>query len=302
MLGITHALSFFRCPYFQSPQVGPKIVSNQRGTALLSALCDPIRRLQQFLINYDLHGFHVDSHPQHIPQFSGADFDRIVLVLASLFSVLGLDAVAVMIGFAIISRTLSPGKRRNTVQIVTAVLIVPLITSLGLYAVILRELHKEPPSLAELQRDFHSIRPALETLLRMSDEDVNFSRFYEPTPDRNPMEFGPYKWTDIEVMMEKSRWDEYRKIYSRNGIHLGLVRNVSRDAFIVVDSAGLYNFNRESGYLHCAPTKVASPDRYPPCISNQEKGERLYDEKAAVEGFSFQKIDDRWYAYDEGRR
>jgi hypothetical protein len=32
----------------------------------------------------------------------------------------------------------------------------------------------------------------------------------------------------------------------------------------------------------------------------QERGKREYDPKTRDEGYSFQKLDNRWYAYDEG--
>jgi hypothetical protein len=193
--------------------------------------------------------------------------------------------------------------RRRNIRIATAALTTPVWLALGFFGFVWFMFVKEPPTLTELQRDFSSKRADLEMILVMSDEDVNFSRiapdFLDRTPDE-PNGLGRYMANDPKAGLSKSRWDSYRKIYSRNGIKLGIQRDAARDAFIMVDSVGFLDQGHITGYLHCAPSAPAYAYRYEPCTLQQEKGERQVDGDSGQEGYSFQKLDDRWYAYDEG--
>jgi hypothetical protein len=127
----------------------------------------------------------------------------------------------------------------------------------------------------------------------MSDEDLIFSRiaptFLDRTSD-NPDERGRYMEADPKAGLPEARWDAYRRIYARNGIKLGILRNASRDAFIMVDSVGILNRGHVTGYLYCSPTGPAKSFRFQPCILGQEKGEHKYDPAARHEGYSFQKL------------
>ena len=204
----------------------------------------------------------------------------------------------------VLSFTTRQQPRRRNIRIVTGVLTIPiwliLIVGVSFWFVF----GKEPPTLADLQRDFPSKRADLEIILRMSDEDANFSRiasdFLDRTSDNSNEIGGRYMKDDPKSELRQHRWDAYRKIYARNGIKLGIQRNASHDAFIMVDSVGLLNRGHTSGYLYCAPTAPTDAYRFQPCMQHQEKGGRKYDPETSEEGYSFQKLDDRWYAYDEG--
>jgi hypothetical protein len=179
----------------------------------------------------------------------------------------------------------------------------PIALTLAFFVFLRFTIFKEPPALADLQRDFPSKRADLETILRMSDEDVTFSRIAPDFLDRtidNPNEFGRYMRNDPKAGLPPSRWDAYRKIYTQAGVKLGIQRDNSRDAFIMVDSVGLLNRGHTTGYLHCAPTAPPSAFRFYPCMLHQDNGARKYDPNTRDEGYSFQKLVDRWYAYDEG--
>jgi hypothetical protein len=137
----------------------------------------------------------------------------------------------------------------------------------------------------------------------MSDDDANFSRiapdFVDGTPEP-PNVIGRHMAGDPKAGLLKDRWDAYRKIYARNGIKLGIQRDDAHDAFIMVNSGGFLDSSHATGYLHCAPGTSAAGYRFEPCVLHQESGKRDYDPKGVSEAYSFQKLDDRWYAYDWG--
>jgi hypothetical protein len=168
---------------------------------------------------------------------------------------------------------------------------------------------KEPPSLATLQKEFPSQRNDLETILGMSNEDSHFWRIAPTFLDRDSqageaisdqVSYGRYMQDDPRAGLSKERWDQYRAIYARNGIKLGIRRDQAHDAFIMVDSVGLLNRGHTTGYLYCSAEKEMEDFRFEPCTLNQSSGSRKYDAQSRVEGYSFQKLSDGWYAFDEG--
>ena len=180
------------------------------------------------------------------------------------------------------------------------------MTLLGLLVILRFTIFREPPSLAELQHDFAHKRTDLELILRMSDEDSDFSRIAPTFVDRNtsqsPQSSGRYMEGNPGAQLPKSRWDAYREIYARNGIKLGIQRDSVGDAFIMVDSVGLLNRGHTSGYLHCASESkgISSDLRYQPCVIGQDKGRRDFISNPRQEAYAFQRLADAWYAYDEG--
>lgn len=151
----------------------------------------------------------------------------------------------------------------------------------------------EPPSLSTLERRFPRQRHDLETIIAMSNHDAQLLRIdpnWLMTRDHQFMAYSP------DTGITQSRWEEYRKLFSANGIAQGIQRDPESDAaFIMVDSVGLLNRGHTNGYLYCG--SVVS-QRYPPCNSNQLKGEHPY--KPGDEAYSFRKLADHWYAYSEG--
>ena len=163
----------------------------------------------------------------------------------------------------------------------------------------------DPPSLADLQKSFPKHRSDLETLLRMSDEDPDYARidpdFVYHFPKVDPST-GQTDYDDSRAPMPSNRWDEYRAIYRRDGITLGIDRNQAHDAFIMVASQGLLNRGHISGYVYCAdPLGAQLPNifRYEPCTSRLDAGQHRRG-VGTDEGYSFKKLADRWYAYDQG--
>ena len=127
----------------------------------------------------------------------------------------------------------------------------------------------------------------------MSDHDAQLIRI-DPdwllTPERQYQEYSP------ETGITRERWDEYRRLFARNGITQGIERDPeSKDAFILVKSVGLLNRGHSNGYLYCGP---GPKHAYPPCSSSQPYGEHPYTRGS--EAYSYRKLADRWYAYSEG--
>ena len=197
------------------------------------------------------------------------------------------------------------GTRRRLIRFVTIALTIPICLLAGCVIsmwVVLRQVG--PPTLAELKRDFPSKRSSLEMVMSMSDED---SRFWRIAPgwvvratDDPIIRSEQFLENDPKAGLSKARWGAYREIFNRNGIKLGIQRNQQGDAFIMVDSIGLLNRGHVSGYVKCSSTISQDPDRFYPCILRQDNGKMEYSPDVRREGYSFQKLDDAWYAYDEG--
>ena len=190
--------------------------------------------------------------------------------------------------------------RRKWIRIATGILSVPAVLLLALIALFW---FNEPPSLVSLQRRFPSKHADLETLVRMSNEDSGFSRIAPTFLDRHstdPNEAWRHSQGDPKAGLPEARWNEYRQIYARNGIKLGVQRDAGGDVFIMVDSLGLLNRGHTTGYLHCVSTVSDKDLLFAPCVLREERGEHHYDPTSREEGYSFQRIASGWFAYDEG--
>ncbi len=155
----------------------------------------------------------------------------------------------------------------------------------------------QPPSIETLQRRFPKQRADLETILAMSNQDTHLLRI-DPTWLMNDetKEFLQY---DPAAGITQERWNEYRRLFSRDGISQGIQREPgSDDAFIIVDSEGLLNDGISNGYLFCGARPV---HRYAPCTSSAAKGSHQFSGVGANdEGYSFIKLEGSWYAVSFG--
>ena len=196
-----------------------------------------------------------------------------------------------------------PKPYRTYVRIATAFLSIPiwLLLAMGLFFRLVSG--PAPPSISRLQRDFPRERADLETILRMSDEDKKFSWIAPDFVDRLPEDpnvklFTRFTRDDPKTGLPRPRWDMYREIFLRNGIHRGIQRDLDGDAFIMVRSSGMLDVSLTSGYLHCAQNDRADFLRFDPCLLREERGKRRGDDSR--DGYSFQRLDDDWYAYYDG--
>ncbi len=201
--------------------------------------------------------------------------------------------VAVVVAGITFSFALKQSVKRRVVRVITVVLGMPLafLASLGLF---LRfTIFKEPPTVVELASRLATRRPDLEVLVAMSNEDSNFNRIAPGWVST----FG----LDTGASLHETRWAEYRRIYHRGGIKLGIARYAETgDVFVIMDSVGLLNRGHASGYLYCSPTAPPDSARHKPCTANRDHDTHEYDPRTREEGYSFIKLDARWYAYDEG--
>jgi hypothetical protein len=151
-----------------------------------------------------------------------------------------------------------------------------------------------PPSLETLQRRFPKQRKDLETILAMSNQDSQLLRI---DPDWLATASAQYMQYDKASGITEKRWNEYRRLFSRNNITQGIQRVPdSDDAFILVKSEGLLNRGFSNGYLYCGARPV---HRYPPCTRSSESGSHEF-EGPGDEGYSFIKLDGGWYAFSDG--
>jgi hypothetical protein len=150
------------------------------------------------------------------------------IVLITILIVVNLIA---FIGGVVLSLTTREQPRRRRIRIATVVLSLPLLLVLAGLVSLWYLFGKEPPTLAELQQDFLSKRADLELILRMSDEDADFSRiapdFLDRTPD-SPNGMFRYMRGDPKAGLAEARWDAYRSIYRRNDIRLGIPQSLAR--------------------------------------------------------------------------
>jgi hypothetical protein len=202
---------------------------------------------------------------------------------------------ALILSFGLLKSTL-----RLVARLSAGLLMVPILL-IGVVVFLFWE--AEPPTIANLQRDFTKRRPELETILRLSNEDAQFSRIAPDFLWRQPKGSdagGQFFLGDPNSGLRKSRWEQYRDVYRRNGIKLGVERDREGDAFVMLDSIGLLERGHTTGYLYCSDDSRADPERYEPCTLHQDSGKREYHAEPRAEAYSFQRLDSRWFAFDQG--
>ncbi len=143
----------------------------------------------------------------------------------------------------------------------------------------------QPPTLSMLERDFATKRGDLEMIVQMVEQERGFTRI---APDFS-----------IPGNLPESRWNEYRRRFSKAGIDLGVASDGAGDVFLMAGSIGLLNRGHATGYVHCA-VAVASGYRYAPCRVRGWSGRQEYDPKTRTGAYSFRKLDEEWYVYDQG--
>lgn len=220
--------------------------------------------------------------------------------MPSTFQLIAISYLAVLLGGAVASFKTRRSRFRIAVRFATVLLFIPGLL-LGILTAFFWE--AEPPSLVELQYKFPQRRSNLERLVQMSTEDEMIPRIAPDWLDRRtstPSHIGMYNKGEPNSGLSDARWNLYRTIFDRNGIKLGLQRDEVGDVFIMADSIGLLNRGHITGYLYCAPSDSNNPNRHQPCILHQEKGSHQYDPDHSSEAYSFEKVAEHWYVYDEG--
>ena len=185
----------------------------------------------------------------------------------------------------LLSFVISPPLRRY-MRIATGILAIPLIPVAYFIefpdALVPLAWH-EPRNLAELQKDFQPKRADLETLLRMSDEDKEFTFIAPGFVNRSvggSERSTQYAKIDPQIGLSEPRWDAYRAIFAREGIKNGIDHSIAGDVSIEIDTVGLFKRGHVVGYKHCAQN---------PCDHNPVAGSMS----------SFQRLDGGWYAFEQ---
>lgn len=190
--------------------------------------------------------------------------------------------------------------KRLIARVLSIVLAVPMLAILVL-TILFHD--PEPPSVQDLQKQYASRKSDLNTLVHMSMEDSKYIYIGTNSSSRDLNLNIDASHPDMRFNdLPRNRWDEYRNIFARNQIDAGLHNDGAGDVFITVRSIGLLNRGHVRGYLYCS--KPHNPKfqglGYAPCEQDQAEGTHPYDPKTRDEGYSFLRINDSWYAYDEG--
>ncbi len=164
----------------------------------------------------------------------------------------------------------------------------------------------EPPSLASLMEHFPARRATLEHLLKMSDEDVRFPRLdpdFLYDPSREPQRASLEMRDDPQPSLPIQRWDDYRRLFKQAGLKQGFNRDQDGDVFFRAGAEGLLDRGHATGYLYCRNegSTVSKSAQFEPCRSvNQDADSRPEQVNPPAEAYSFQKLANHWYAYDQG--
>jgi len=210
-----------------------------------------------------------------------------------------LGYVLVLIASAILSFTTKTQPTRRITRITASVmsgLLILVILGLWLTAVLL---FPEPPTISELQKKFEKRRQDLQTIVQMSNEDASYGRIAPDFKERF-VEFKTGGITEEDnrtPYLSPARSKEYRKLYARNGIKLGVSRKKSGDVFIMMDSVGMLNRGHATGYVFCSGNGSEPDSQLPPCTSNKDF--EVGGQYAGGDAFVYRKLYDHWYAFDD---
>jgi hypothetical protein len=165
---------------------------------------------------------------------------------------------------------------------------------------------EEPPSLPTLAKHFAERRPTLEQIIAMSDQDKYFFRI-DPT-------FVDYDFTQgnmngkavvgpAAAKMPPARLQNYRALFARAKLNQGFQRQQDGDMYFMAGSFGILDNGYTTGYLYCRdPGSVSSQSSgYEPCrsatIDHGSQNESITPPRQA---YSFQKVADHWFVFEEG--
>jgi hypothetical protein len=165
--------------------------------------------------------------------------------------------------------------------------------------------YEEPPSISKLATHFEERRSTLEQILAMSEEDKYFFRV---DPTFLDYDFTHGKWDGKAVVGEDAakippaRWQVYRTLFAKAKLDQGFVRRPDGDVYFMAGSVGILNNGHTTGYLYCRePGSAASQDFDEPCKSaTKNSGYQDYSNDPRRDAYSFKKVADHWFVYDQG--
>jgi hypothetical protein len=164
----------------------------------------------------------------------------------------------------------------------------------------------EPPSINKLANKFETRQSTLEQIATMSNQDGDFRRV-DSTFMYSVAEDGKtYKQSlkeDRNAPLSTSRWNEYNRLFLKAGLNQGFNRDDSGDIFFMADSVGLLNRGHTTGYLFCMDpgSDASKSSSFEPCtIKSANVGSKKFSDNPRAEAYSFRKVADHWYVFDQG--
>jgi hypothetical protein len=210
-----------------------------------------------------------------------------------------LGYILVLISSAVLSFTTKTQPTRRIARITVSVMSGLLILVISGLWLTMTLLFPEPPTLSELQKKFETRRQDLQTIVQMSNEDASYGRIAPDFKERF-IEFtnGRVAQEDNSTPhLSPARWKQYRNLYARNGVKLGVNRKKSGDIFIMMDSVGMLNRGHATGYVFC-PGNGSEPDsQLPPCTSNKDF--EVGGQYPGGDAFAYRKLEEHWFAFDD---
>jgi hypothetical protein len=172
-----------------------------------------------------------------------------------------------------------------------------ILAFLALIALLLWFIGPHQPSDRSLENRFYKQRPVLERIVAMMNEDAQMSRIATDFTWRQDSAAWPRPETDWGISRE--RWDEYRKIFDREGFKDGVSRNAKTgDVSIYVWSWGIVPAGTSLSFLHCG--SIANEDRNsePACVGRRSSGSGMYGTSTSY-AYRFKKIAQDWYILEQ---
>jgi hypothetical protein len=148
------------------------------------------------------------------------------------------------------------------------------------------------PSDARMEQTFHRSRSDFELLVKMLNEDPRLSAVRLESTAL----VSDGRWPRADVGLSQARWSEYRKLFKKLGLEIGIVRwSVPPNSIaFLADSRGMAVAGELKGYLY-SPTEPPSPlvtsldHGVPPGVPPPTP-----PHTAAV---AFKEIDKNWYLF-----
>ena len=112
----------------------------------------------------------------------------------------------------------------------------------------------ELPSLKTMEASFAASEPKLEELLKMSNEDSNFTGIAADYVTAIPSSANPtalYRYRDPRSPLGKPRWDEYKAQLEPFGAQASLERSEFGDVTIYTWNGPWRGSYRATGFVHC---------------------------------------------------
>jgi len=221
-----------------------------------------------------------------------------------LFLILGY--LSVLLVSTILSFTTKGPSAKRTARITALImggLLIMVVFGLWLTA---RLLFPEPPSISVLAKHFAERRSTLEEIHAMSNQDVHFSRI-DPTfinyggIDGTPGGQSSPGSSDSPLAVD--RWAAYRALFLKAKLDQGFTRDADGNVYFMAGSVGLLNNGHTTGYLYCREpgSSASQSSAFQPCMSvTSNHGSQDYSDNPRREAYSFQKVAEHWFVFDQG--